>query len=198
VRAEIVKQERKNMSAKGTKKATAATSEADELFHEAIRASENALKSGIQLQEESVNLWKELLTKLVSPQGTGVVPMNLSFVKRSTQPRSGTRQLTPHQLVRQKPAPLLLDVREEQDFLRGHIDGAVHVSRQALATRIGELAPELSTPIVIYCAVGDRCAEAIQLLESLGYQNVASLKGGLQAWLEAGGLVESSRIGRSA
>jgi len=57
------------MSATETKKATAATSEtAAELFHEAMRSYEKALKSGIQLQEESVNLWKDLLTKLGSPE----------------------------------------------------------------------------------------------------------------------------------
>ena len=57
------------MSATETKKATAATSETiDEVFHEAMRSYEKALKSGIQLQEESVNLWKDLLTKLGSPE----------------------------------------------------------------------------------------------------------------------------------
>jgi hypothetical protein len=57
------------MSATDTKKATAATSETiDEVFHEAMRSYEKALKSGIQLQEESVNLWKDLLTKLGSPE----------------------------------------------------------------------------------------------------------------------------------
>ena len=60
------------MSAEATKKATAATSEAietiDEVFHEAMRSYEKALKSSIQLQEESVNLWKDLLTKLGSPE----------------------------------------------------------------------------------------------------------------------------------
>ncbi len=57
------------MSAPDTKKATATTSETiAELYHEAMRSYEKALKSGIQLQEESVNLWKELLTKLGSPE----------------------------------------------------------------------------------------------------------------------------------
>jgi len=57
------------MSATEPKKPTAATSAAiGELFHEAMRSYEKALKSGIQLQEESVNLWKELLTKLGSPE----------------------------------------------------------------------------------------------------------------------------------
>jgi ribosomal 50S subunit-associated protein YjgA (DUF615 family) len=57
------------MSATDTKKATAATSEnIDEVFHEATRNYEKALKAGIQLQEESVNLWKDLLSKLGSPE----------------------------------------------------------------------------------------------------------------------------------
>jgi ribosomal 50S subunit-associated protein YjgA (DUF615 family) len=57
------------MSTTQTKKAAGAASETfDELFHEALRNYEKALKSGIQLQEESVNLWKDLLTKLSSPE----------------------------------------------------------------------------------------------------------------------------------
>ena len=57
------------MSAEDTKNATAATSEnINEFFHEAMRCYEKALKSGIQLQEESVNLWKDLLSKLGSPE----------------------------------------------------------------------------------------------------------------------------------
>ncbi len=64
------KKEEKNMSATETKKATAATlATNDEVFHEAMRSYEKALKSGIELQEESVDLWKDLLTKLDSPDG---------------------------------------------------------------------------------------------------------------------------------
>jgi hypothetical protein len=61
--------EGKTMSAAEPKKATAATSETiAELFHEAMRSYEKALTAGIQLQEESVNLWKDLLSKLASPE----------------------------------------------------------------------------------------------------------------------------------
>jgi hypothetical protein len=57
------------MSTEATKKATATTSASiEEFFHEAMRSYEKALKSGIQLQEESVNLWKDLLSKLGSPE----------------------------------------------------------------------------------------------------------------------------------
>jgi hypothetical protein len=62
-------QGRKNMSARETKKATAATPETvAEPFHEAMSSYEKALTAGIQLQEESVNLWKDLLSKLGSPE----------------------------------------------------------------------------------------------------------------------------------
>ena len=57
------------MSATATEKATAARSATiDEFFHKAMRSYEKALKSGIQLQEESVNLWKDLLTMLGSAE----------------------------------------------------------------------------------------------------------------------------------
>jgi hypothetical protein len=57
------------MSATDTQKATAVMSATnDEVFHEAMHSYEKALKSGIQLQEESVNLWQDLLTKLDSPE----------------------------------------------------------------------------------------------------------------------------------
>ena len=57
------------MSATETKKAAGAASKPfDEVFQEAMRSYEKALKSGIQLQEESVNLWKEVLAKLGSPE----------------------------------------------------------------------------------------------------------------------------------
>src|ERR1700741_5542877 len=53
---------------KKEKAAGATTKSFDEIFREALRSYEKALKSGIQLQEESVNLWKDLLTKLGSPE----------------------------------------------------------------------------------------------------------------------------------
>ena len=71
------------MSATATKKESAATSEAiNELFHEAMRSYEKALKSGIQLQEESVNLWKDLLTKLGSPEERLFLQGSTRFVDR--------------------------------------------------------------------------------------------------------------------
>jgi hypothetical protein len=67
--------ESKNMSATDTKKATSASIK---FFQEAVRSYEEALKAGMQLQEESVNLWTDLLSKLGSPQEFQAKPESMS------------------------------------------------------------------------------------------------------------------------
>ena len=71
----------------------------------------------------------------------------------------------------------------------GPIDGAKRVSPDSLEERIRDVVPDLASPIVVYCAAGDRCASVADHLHRMGYQDI-SLRGGLQGWLEAGGLVE--------
>lgn len=66
--AEEIKHATKHAAEEIKATAAAATETMNELFHEALRSYEKALKSGIQLQEESVNLWKDLLTKLGTPE----------------------------------------------------------------------------------------------------------------------------------
>jgi rhodanese-related sulfurtransferase len=118
-------------------------------------------------------------------------------MKLSLRPRAEhgneIRETAPHQLARMKPHPLIIDIREERDYLLGHIEGAVHLSRNTLENKVLEIAPTLDTPIVIYCATGSSCVSAAETLRRLGYEKIFSLKGGLQNWLEAGGLVESSK-----
>ena len=105
---------------------------------------------------------------------------------------AGTRisQIAPHQLGRRRPSPVIVDVREEEEFLLGHIGGAKRISPDSLEKSIRDVVPDLSTPIVVYCATGDRCASVANRLQGMGYQDISTLKGGLQGWLEAGGLVE--------
>ena len=116
----------------------------------------------------------------------------LSLITR-TEHETGIREIEPHQLARMKPHPLVIDIRDEREYLVGHIEGALHVGRNTLQSKVLEIAREFDRPIVIYCAVGSSCASAAETLRRLGYQKVFSLKGGLQNWLETGGLVESSR-----
>ena len=116
----------------------------------------------------------------------------LSLISRSEHGNE-IREIAPHQLARMKPHPLIIDIREEREYILGHIEGAIHLHRNALENKVFEAAPDLDTPIVIYCATGTACATAAEALRRLGYRKIFSLRGGLQNWLEAGGLVESSR-----
>jgi rhodanese-related sulfurtransferase len=119
--------------------------------------------------------------------------MKLLSLRPRVQHGNEVREIAPHQLARMKPHPLIIDIREQREYLLGHIEGAIHLHRNTLENKVLEMAPELDTPIVIYCATGAACATATETLRRLGYQKIFSLKGGLQNWLEAGGLVESSR-----
>jgi molybdopterin/thiamine biosynthesis adenylyltransferase/rhodanese-related sulfurtransferase len=82
--------------------------------------------------------------------------------------------------------PVLVDVRERDEWEEGHIPGAIHVPRGFLESRIEQAVPGKSTPIVLYCAGGSRSAFAAKTLEELGYESVASLAGGFTEWKRSG------------
>jgi phage shock protein E len=112
-------------------------------------------------------------------------------VQLADDARSRIHEITPRELARFKTLPLIIDVREKDEFVRGHINGARNISQNLLKQKVCEIAPDRSSPIVVYCAHGNRGALAADTLQKMGYQNVFSLKGGLSGWLEAGGLVET-------
>jgi molybdopterin/thiamine biosynthesis adenylyltransferase/rhodanese-related sulfurtransferase len=85
-----------------------------------------------------------------------------------------------------EPRPVLLDVRERDEYEQGIIPGAVHVPRGNLESRIDNAAPDRAAPVIIYCAVGNRSAYAAKTLGELGYRDVASLSGGFTGWKQAG------------
>ena len=81
----------------------------------------------------------------------------------------------------------LIDVREQHEFEERHIDGAIHVPRGYLETRIEQFVPDRSKRVLLYCASGTRSAFAAKTLaEDLGYEDVASLAGGITLWRDRG------------
>jgi len=82
--------------------------------------------------------------------------------------------------------PVVVDVREQDEWDEGHIPGAVHVSRGHLESRIERLAPDLSRPVVVYCSAGNRSVFAAKTLAELGYEEVVSLAGGFTDWKRNG------------
>ena len=82
--------------------------------------------------------------------------------------------------------PLVVDVRELDEWTEGRIPGAIHIPRGNLESRIERAAPDRAQPILLYCAVGNRSAFAAKSLGELGYENVTSLAGGYTDWKRNG------------
>jgi sulfur-carrier protein adenylyltransferase/sulfurtransferase len=81
----------------------------------------------------------------------------------------------------------VVDVREAEEFSASHIPGAKHVPRSYLESRIEAAVPDRSTPVILYCASGNRSAYGARTLkEDLGYENVRSMTGGITLWKDRG------------
>jgi len=82
--------------------------------------------------------------------------------------------------------PVVVDVREQDEWDEGHIAGAVHIPRGHLESRIERLAPDTSRPVIVYCSAGNRSVFAAKTLADLGYDDVVSLAGGFTDWKRNG------------
>lgn len=80
---------------------------------------------------------------------------------------------------------LLIDVREHLEWQQGRIPGAVHLPRSIIEIQIGNLIPDLETPLILHCSGGIRSLLAAENLQRMGYTRVQSLAGGSQAWRAA-------------
>jgi rhodanese-related sulfurtransferase len=81
---------------------------------------------------------------------------------------------------------LLIDVREESEFAKDHLPGAIHLGKGIIERDIEARAPELNTEMILYCGGGFRSALAADNLQKMGYTNVISMDGGIRDWREKG------------
>jgi len=85
-----------------------------------------------------------------------------------------------------EPRPVLVDVRERDEYEQGFIPGAIHIARGNLESRIEANAPDRNAPVILYCESGNRSAYAAKTLTELGYTDVVSLAGGFSGWKDNG------------
>ena len=109
--------------------------------------------------------------KLVSEAKTRVKETNVVDVKRRIE--SGENFL-------------LVDVREDHEWAKGHLPGAVHMGRGIIERDIETRVPETAAKVILYCGGGFRSALAADNLQKMGYTNVESMDGGWRAWVQAG------------
>jgi rhodanese-related sulfurtransferase len=81
---------------------------------------------------------------------------------------------------------VLIDVREESEFQKDHLPGAIHMGKGVIERDIEHEIPDLNAPLVLYCGGGFRSALAADNLQKMGYTNVISMDGGVRGWREKG------------
>jgi rhodanese-related sulfurtransferase len=81
---------------------------------------------------------------------------------------------------------VLVDVREESEFAKDHLPGAIHLGKGIIERDIEARVPDLNAEIVLYCGGGFRSALAADNLQKMGYTNVISMDGGIRDWREKG------------
>ncbi|MCI0541698.1 MAG: hypothetical protein L0Z50_41400 [Verrucomicrobiales bacterium] len=77
-------------------------------------------------------------------------------------------------------------MREDDEWREAHAQDAVHLSRGVIEFEIQDHAPDLSSPIILYCGDGRRSALVADNLQKMGYNNVLTVAGGFEAWQAAG------------
>ena len=87
----------------------------------------------------------------------------------------------------------LVDVREQDEWARGHLPNATHLSKGIIERDVETVIPDPAADIVLYCGGGYRSALAADNLQKMGYTNVVSMDGGMRAWREAGYSIEKGQ-----
>lgn len=81
---------------------------------------------------------------------------------------------------------ILVDVREESEFAKDHLPGAIHLGKGVIERDIEARVPDLNAEMILYCGGGFRSALAADNLQKMGYTNVISMDGGIRGWREKG------------
>jgi glyoxylase-like metal-dependent hydrolase (beta-lactamase superfamily II)/rhodanese-related sulfurtransferase len=104
---------------------------------------------------------------------------------------AGTERVSPEELaeeLHQAAPPFVLDVRAPRECGQTRIAGSVNIPLNQLRARIAEVPRDRR--VVVHCAAGYRSAIAASLLQQQGFENLADLAGGMQAWVA----VEHTRV----
>ena len=111
------------------------------------------------------------------------------FLKLVADAKTRVREISIEQTrerLAQNPSAVLLDVREDSEWLAGHASEAVHLGKGVLERDLENLYPDANTEIIMYCGGGFRSALTCDVAQRMGYKNVASLMGGYKAMKTAG------------
>ncbi len=112
-----------------------------------------------------------------------------AFLKLVDDAKSRIRQTTPEEVkarLDRGEELLLVDTREDNEWDKGHIAGAMHIGKGIIERDIEAKVPDKGKEIILYCGGGFRSALSADNLQNMGYTNVVSMDGGWRKWKELG------------
>jgi rhodanese-related sulfurtransferase len=110
------------------------------------------------------------------------------FLKLVNEARPYVKELTVEQArvrLAKDPQTLLMDVREDHEWIKAHAAQAVHLGKGILERDLEKTVPNLDREIIMYCGGGYRSILTAAVAQKMGYRNVFSLSGGYKALVQA-------------
>ena len=111
------------------------------------------------------------------------------FLKLVKDAKSRVKELTVDQVKAKQDRGdqfHLVDVREDHEWAKDHLPGAIHLSKGIIERDAEQKLPDPKAEIILYCGGGFRSALAADNLQKMGYTNVYSMDGGIRDWREKG------------
>ena len=81
---------------------------------------------------------------------------------------------------------ILVDVREDREWNKGHLPGAIHIGKGVIERDIEKLIEDHNLEVILYCGGGFRSALAADNIQKMGYTNAVSMDGGFRGWTTSG------------
>ncbi len=116
------------------------------------------------------------------------------FLKIVNDAKSRVRECTVADVARLRSNHepfMLIDVREDNEWAKGHLPGAIHLGKGIIERDIETTVPDRKSKLVLYCGGGYRSALAADNLQKMGYANVISMDGGYKGWVAEGHAIET-------
>ncbi len=112
-----------------------------------------------------------------------------AFLKLVDDAKSRVRQTIPEEVKKRLDNGdklLIVDTREDNEWEKGRIAGALHLGKGIIERDIETAVPDKRQEIILYCGGGFRSALSADNLQKMGYKNVISMDGGWRKWKELG------------
>ena len=110
---------------------------------------------------------------------------SLAFLELVQDAKSRVKEISVDELKKrlaENPGLILLDVREDHEWQKGHLPNAQHLGKGIIERDIEKIIPDKSQEIVLYCGGGFRSCLACDSIQKMGYSNVSSMKEGYKGW----------------